>query len=274
MNVPECFQHIGVLRIGKYYKDLSRHEFSGAEKDFICLEAKKSTNEELLIDPFLASPRHPQTFTGMILQRYRMDREKFKSWQRSIRRGNHNRDGDKLGRPVSLDKISRINIKKTLIAAEKDVHPLSVQQTHELFVEQKIETLKRQKLDPNAVLIDKYNTFISPKTIAYVKKQPDMRIFDRVPQDLTEARLLALKCYRLAYISMCFIWGLCRNLPAVCKWNADCTTFECKPNGSGRLVCVVREKGVNFQVLRPIFLYRNNGSYRLNRSLLLIRLEI
>ena len=227
MSVPQCFQSVGVLRSGYYYRDLSSHDFTGEEKDFICLEAKKSTNDELLIDQFSSSPCYPQTFTGLILQRYRIDRNKFKGWQRSIRCGHHNRDGNSKGRPASLDKIARATIKSTLIAAEKDVRPLSVQQTHNLFIEQRIETLKRQKLDPESVVIDKYNTFMSSITITAIKKQPDMRIFNRIPEDLTEARLLALRCYRLAYISMCFIWGLCRNLPAICKWNADCTTFEC-----------------------------------------------
>ena len=81
MSVPECFEHIGVLRTGKYYKDLSRHTFTGSEKDFTRLEAKKSTNEDLLIDPFLVPPRNPETFTGMILKRYKIGSEKFESWQ-------------------------------------------------------------------------------------------------------------------------------------------------------------------------------------------------
>ena len=257
MSVPECFHHVGVLRTGKYYKNLSNHQFTGVEKDFICLEAAKRKNDELLIDPFPILPIYPKTFTGAILERYRINGNKFRSWQRSILKGKHNRDGNPIGRPLSVDKISRDVIKRTIISAEKDVHPLRIQQTHDLFIQERIETLKRQKLEPHMHVIDKYNTSISSATVTSIKRRPDMRIFDRVPQDLTEARLLALKCYRLAYITMCFIWGLCRHLPPANKWNADCTTFECRPSGSGKFVCVVREKGdgsqVDFMFLLDIF---------------------
>ena len=75
------------------------HDFTGVEKDFICQEAKKSANDELLIDPFLFRPTYPKTFTGMILERYRINSNKLKCWQKSIRLGLHNRDGDKIGRP-------------------------------------------------------------------------------------------------------------------------------------------------------------------------------
>ena len=248
MEVPQCFRIITELRSGNLYKDLSNHWFSGPEKDFICNEASRKSQEELVIDPFLYNPVHPATLTGFILERYRIDRDTFESWQRCIRKGMHNRDGQGTGRPISLDLIAINDVKRSVDTAAEGAHPLSKEATHLLFRDAKIETRKRQKLVPDAFPIDQFNTSICAKTVEMLKKRDDVRIFDRVAQDLTQSRLLALTCFRLAYISMCFIWVLCKNLPAVYKWNCDCTTFECRSEGSGKLVCVVREKGDHSQV--------------------------
>lgn len=89
------------------------------------------------------------------------------SWQRSCRSGKNNRDGDVVGRRSSLDKVA-------LNEGEKlNVHPVGAQQTLEHFVEQR-------RIDPNYA-IEERNTFTSIKNIASIKRNPAMRIFDRIP---------------------------------------------------------------------------------------------
>lgn len=252
MEVPVCFQasHTS-LRTGSKYRDLSDYAFSGMEKDFICQEIARARIDpkDLLIDKFSDIPtlfqRKPNYIT-VIAERYNMNGTNIKHWMANIKQNRKNNGS--AGRPLDLDARSRATIKQTLIEAESRVHPLKEREADVLFLNEKIESNKRRKVNPDIEAIDIYNTSISKRTIESVKKRVDMRVFDRVPQDLTTARLEALTCARLAYIVMCFIWKLCRFLPSVYKWNADCTTFECRPDGRGELVCVVREKGDKSQV--------------------------
>ena len=66
-----------------------------------------------------------------------------------------------------MDEISRNIIKSTLIAADEDAH----QRTYDLFIQQRIDSQKRQKIHPSSHFIDKYNTSISTKTISNMKRQ-------------------------------------------------------------------------------------------------------
>jgi hypothetical protein len=57
------------------------------------------------------------------------------------------------------------DIKCKLTEAQKRAAPLDLKQTHLLFREGKIETMKLQKLEPLVHTINGYNTTIHPVTV-------------------------------------------------------------------------------------------------------------
>jgi hypothetical protein len=161
--------------------------------------------------------------------------------------GVKNRDTSKGGRPLDIPLEYGLMARKALLDAESAVRPLFEDEAIQLFRELKLKSKRSRFRSPDRLTLDLYSTSIDDQTIKSTKKLN--RIADRVFQDLTPARLEALSNARVAFVTMCFVWTLTRHLPAVHKWNADCTTFECKPNGAGRLVCVVRDVGEMHQVI-------------------------
>lgn len=126
MEVPICFQPTVVLREIMHFNDLQFHVFSGLEKDFICGQAMCECCSELQIEAFDEEPVYPTTMVGLILKRYNISRNRFGTWQKSIRRGQHNRDGTATGRRVDLDAYSLSIAKRTAIEAEASCHPLDM----------------------------------------------------------------------------------------------------------------------------------------------------
>lgn len=177
----------------------------------------------------------------VISNRYNISRTTINNWtaHRSKNRINCSSDG---GRPRALDDIAIDTIKKTLIDKENETNPLSKNDTDKLFKKEKVSTEKRKYVDlSSATVINETNTSISTNTIKKYKE--DNRIFDRQAQDLTPARLSALKDIRVTYKTAVMIMAYGKYLSAERKWNADATTIECRPDKKGQLVCVVREKG-------------------------------
>jgi hypothetical protein len=82
---------------------------------------------------------------------------------------------------------------------------------------------------------------LDSRTVASLLSIADIKI--RSAQDTTDARFTALMDPRLTYKVACGYKAWCRKTSAEYKWNADCTTIIVKPDGSGKLVCVVRAKG-------------------------------
>lgn len=228
MEVPDCFTSVMELRGNKMYRDLSSHHFSGPEKDFLCEEVAVGEENDLRIEKFdNESDIHHLSLRHKILTRYNIEISTFKHWQRNIKKDKKNISMGISGRPYDFDLPSIVCFKDKLDRAEELKHPISYKDTHKLLVEAKIQTLKRRLLHPDAHLeLNEHSVTICDKTVARVKQKYAIR--NRKCQDLTDARLKALQCARLAYIGMCFIWILCKNLPAICKWNADATTVECK----------------------------------------------
>ena len=246
MNVPLCFQHISLLRNRFLYNDLSKNIFLGSEKDFLCAEVCITDINELRLNSF-DDDVTCYYLRGAILDRYNIPLTTFKHWQRNYANGVKNRDTSKGGRPLDIPLAYGLMARNALLDAESAVHPLFEDETIQLFRKLKLESKRNRFRSPDRLTLDLYNTSIDDRTIKSTKKRH--RIADRAFQDLTPARLEALSNARVAFVTMCFVWILTRHIPAVHKWNADCTTFECKPNSHGRLVCVVRDVGEMHQVM-------------------------
>jgi len=241
--VPLIFKHLefngrsGVLR----YRDLSNHEFEGPEKDYLVSQILCKDPELRSIDHFDDSGRDKATF--ILCKRYCLVISTVKNWIHSIVKLKKKNSSSSAGRPFAIDGTSEINIKAKLIAQEAAVEPLSKELFNILMVEEKILSQKRKFVDPDndASHITIHNTSIDRKTIKNTQKNCDFRT--RIPQTITNARLAAMSCARLIYITAVIVWALARFLPKENKWNADCTTFICSANTTGQLVVVFREKG-------------------------------
>jgi hypothetical protein len=92
-----------------------------------------------------------------------------------------------------------------------------------------------------AVTIPLADLVLDARTVESLKTAANIKI--RAAQDTTDARFTALMDPRLTYKVACGYKAWCRKHTAEYKWNADCTTIVVKPDGAGRLVCVVRGKG-------------------------------
>jgi hypothetical protein len=91
------------------------------------------------------------------------------------------------------------------------------------------------------VMIPVSDLGLDNRTVASLQSMADIKI--RVAQDTTDARFTALMDPRLTYKVACGYKAWCRKTTAEYKWNADCTTIIVMPDGSAKLVCVVRAKG-------------------------------
>ena len=118
------------------------------------------------------------------------------------------------GRPFSIDETSEISIEAKLVAKEDAVEPLLKDLFDIMMVEEKILSQKRKFVDPDndATHISIYNTSIDRKTIKNNQKKFNFRT--RIPQTITNnARLAAMSCARLIYITAVIVWALARFLP-------------------------------------------------------------
>eukprot|EP01038_Epipyxis_sp_PR26KG_P014706 gene14706-19764_t len=181
--------------------------------------------------------------TALLCKRYNISTSTVQNWvsvNKKKLKKNSNSGG---GRNLDLDQTSRLVLKENLIEQENVVEPISAEAFNRIVLEEKVLSKKRKYLSPTEqdYNITIHNTSINHKTVKSIKKACYFR--DRVPQSLTDARLTAMSCIRLIYITAVLVWALARFLPKECKWNADCTTFICSANRTGQLVVVFRDKG-------------------------------
>jgi hypothetical protein len=243
LAVPPCFAGFGGGSRSGFirYNDLSTYIFSGPEKDYLVSQIICSDPNLRSIDAFDDTGKFKATH--LLAKRYNINRRTVRGWIKinTVQRvHNHSTSG---GRSLDIDPTSREILKAKIIEREEAVEPISVDLFNKIVLEQKVQSVKRKFLNPTADAghISVNNTTIHTGTIASTKKACYFR--DRAVQSLTDARLAAMSCIRLIYITAVMVWALARYLPKECKWNADCTTFICSVDNTGQMVVVFREKG-------------------------------
>lgn len=250
---PECFLMLN--RRSLTFMNLENHPFSGEEKDFIVGEIilidDNKLDQLLICSDFPKHKGRKSTGVSKIAERYNIPLTTIKNWLKKSKSSGKCLSGS-VGRPYILDEISIREVVEMHVAAEiptgKGIHPLTTNQSNQLFLEQKIATYNRKFVDSNKrKRVNVINTTIDNRTIKRIKKSTK-GLHDRVPQGLTMARYQNLFDIRLCYIHSCFICRLCEYLAATSKWNCDCTTFLCLCSGTGTEVVVWRPKGHYQQV--------------------------
>ena len=240
-QIPEIFRHVRQLsRIHCiYYQDLSDHDFIGTEKLFLVERSQtKNIDVKNIFYDGLLFKNNTKVSMIKLADRYNIKKSTLQTWIERNRKGNILYDSDVRHIPA-IDHQGMEEIAIILIRLEDvEVEPLTVPNTHALFEQKAAETFTRRH--PNrpcqkAIPVDE-------RTVAALKKK--YRIFERVAQDLTDARSQASSDIRLTYRVAILKETFSGHLPPMSIFNGDSTTAIIKPDGTGMKVCVVREKEV------------------------------
>lgn len=240
-QVPEIFRPIRqLLRLHSiYYQDLSQHDFTGPEKLFL-VERLKPENIDVENDFYdgLLYNNDTKASRYKLADRYSIKVASIQNWIERNRKGNMLYDSDVRHIPA-IDHQGMKEIATELIRLEEiAVQPLAVHKTHYLFEQKAAETFSRRH--PNRPC--QKSIPIDERTVETLKIR--YRIFNRTPQDLTDARWQASSDIRLTFRVAILKEAFSGHLPPMSIFNGDATTAIIKPDGTGMKVCVVREKDV------------------------------
>lgn len=227
----------------EYFLDLSNHPFSAEEKAFV---ARELVNESILLPRYTIS----NNLTAADLSiRHNIPASTIRNWKslyenpsKSIRSGG--------GRPRDIDEEGIQELKAQVIEARKVNAAMDEDIFNDLYSKHKSATLKRAyKTDITAEDLTK-----SDKTVKRFREDHQLSL--RKAQDLTKARVAALKDIRVAYRQACCLMAFASELTAEYKWNADATTILVEEVGTGSYCVIVRDKDDHSPVTSS---QRNNG---------------
>lgn len=228
--IPTYFLPITETRSGETrFYDLSEYKFTRADKIFICKELSGETNQ--LRPTHVCKDGHARKTARGFAARHNVHHSKFSRWFDLYSKGEAFHDSP--GRPTALDDVSVENIENRIINGNSTTQSLLYRDLSEVMKEEKKSTLIRR----GKRMLPETEVKLSP---SYVSKRTKMLgIKARKPQDLTPARLAALRDIRLTYRVACCYEAFSGHLPATHKWNADATTMIVAPDKVGSLVCSI-----------------------------------
>ena len=231
--IPRCFQPLHGTRSGEIrFYDLEKYRFKREEKLFLCRELQRE--HELLLPTYFCQNNTTKKSARGLEERHNVPHGKFSKWLSSYKKGEPLHDSP--GRPTALDKESIENIENRIVNGNVTTQSLLVQDFAKVVKEEVKNTQKRR----GKRLFPETDPDISLSYVHKCKKL--MGVKARKPQDLTPARLAALRDIRMVYRIACSYEAFSGHLPATHKWNADATTFIISPNGAGSLVCTIPTK--------------------------------
>lgn len=222
VRIPEIFRSLN-LRSKELYKNLSEHDFSPAEKKFVCSEMCQKSN-------FLVWPDERKCSMGKLSVRYSIPKSTLQNWKKVYD------DPRKVfcsrGRPTVCDSTAKAEIVATIRARAAERNAMPTETVRELISKVVVDTKRRQgKRGADA------GAEISRNTRRRLNKELKVRKLS--PQILTDARRKACECIRISYIWGCLLLAYSGHLLAEQKWNADATTIIVSESLSGSLVCAI-----------------------------------
>jgi len=138
---------------------------------------------------------------------------------------------DKPGNPYALNNLHLEEVREACDGALKAKKPLSVLETTQLIQAKANEHRKKRNLDP---------VTLHASTVRSIKIRAN--ISDVIPQTISDARLKACSDTRMSYSMYIMLKPFTEKLPKQLIWNFDATQFVCQKSGSGKHVCIVKDK--------------------------------
>jgi len=228
--IPSCYLPIADTRSGETrFWDLKVYRFKKAEKIFMCKELTGESHH-LLPTRVCRDGTEKRTARGFGI-RHNVDHCKFSKWLEKYKAGEPLYDSP--GRPTALDEIANENIENRIINGNSTTQSLLYSDLAEVMKAEKRDTLIRA----GKRMLPETEVKLSPSYVS--KRTKILGIKARKPQDLTPARLAALRDIRLTYRVACCYEAFSGHLPATHKWNADATTMIVAPDKVGSLVCSI-----------------------------------
>lgn len=228
--IPTCFLPLTETRSGETrFWDLAEYKFTRADKLFICKEL--SGESDLLPPTHVCKDGHARKTARGFAARHHVHHSKFSRWLDLYLKNEALYDSP--GRPTALDDISVENIENRIINGNSTTQSLLYHDLSVVMKEEKKNTLIRR----GKRMLPETEVNLSPSYVSKCTKI--LGIKARKPQDLTPARLAALRDIRLTYRIACCYEAFSGHLPATHKWNADATTMIVAPDKVGSLVCSI-----------------------------------
>lgn len=226
--IPDFFRPIiGICKKSgssiSYNQAFTGQIFSRDEKTWLCREVDK----DLLDVPTWEYQIRQKK--SIMIKRYNLHKKFFYTNMKiyhDSKREFHNRSG----KPEDLDEVAQ-----KFVASELVKRKHSGDQVSNSELEVMLSTGKEQTMTRRGRKVDPTFTSVHQTTVSKFRKRH--KITHQKPDMSTDARDSACLCPRMSYAFFLVIYAISRFLAAVCKWNADASTYVFLPKGAGEKVC-------------------------------------
>ena len=254
-GVPEIYQPLQTTRGNQTFQDLSEHEFTGDEKQFLMQQltgkGKTSSDPLRLVETGKDADNNGIVTLGAMVARHNLKLTTVSNWVKFYNKGSQLHDSG--GRPPTLTKDAVEQFKKEIVELEVskgDNTAKAIKQRIDAAYQQrlrdsgrvKIGNLVERTVSGQKVLVPLEDCKVKDsRTVSAIKAEASIK--DRKAQDLNAARLASLNDIRVIYKIVCCFLAFAAFLTAAYKWNGDCTQVIVRGDNSSNLVCVVRDRG-------------------------------